>query len=244
MAFYTGSSVNKIYYNTKLKKCWSTYQTDYFVQNVNSNEYELVEECDKFYYENSADSHKYCTTQCITGDPDQKFFVSGSKKCEDSCTDFNKKYYNPTTYECLDTCKGLTGYEFEDIINTANPTQPCKSECDTGEFYDYDSNICLTQCGDGNENYLYRTSSGNICYPSCEAIHAGEYKYESKETGTTNIKICSTSAPGTDCNYYYVKSDGTTKCLNTYSDCLNMNYNYLLGKECKKECNDLYITRD
>ena len=113
-----------------------------------------------------------------------------------------------------------------------------------GEFYDYDSNICLTQCGRGNENYLYHTNINTnqdfICYPSCEAIQAGEYKYESKELGS-NVKICSTQKPSdTDCSYYYLKSDGTSKCLTSSTDCKNMNYNYVLGKECKKECNDLY----
>ena len=59
-----------------------------------------------------------------------------------------------------------------------------------------------------------------------------------------NTKICYTSLPPTDCPYYYMKKDGTLKCVRDTNDCLNIKYNYLLEKECKNECMDYYKLED
>ena len=121
-----------IYYNINLKKLWDDWNkvpNGYFItKDDNSQKYEVVDECEHFYYKKTVSSvnYYYCTSECKTiileGDTTNRglFFVNGRKNCEYSCTEFNlnKLYYNPDTNECLETCKGLPGKEFADKIDT------------------------------------------------------------------------------------------------------------------------------
>ena len=129
------------YFNLEEKKCWINYPGNgYYINNPSPN-YELVKECEKYYYTDS--SKYYCIDKCISTSS-TKFFVSGIKKCESSCTSFNKYYYDPTTKECFSSCENVPGKEFADeITNYAAsdpdyptvPTKPCKDACDIGQFY-------------------------------------------------------------------------------------------------------------
>ena len=51
---------------------------------VDANIYEIVDECEYFYYKKSGDSKNYCTTtnDCQTEGLTYKFFVKGRKNCE------------------------------------------------------------------------------------------------------------------------------------------------------------------
>ena len=243
-----------IYYNEKAKRCWKTPPDYYYIidNSDDSNIFKVVEKCDKFYYIDNG-NNKHCTSACkIDGSPGLNlYFVDGNQKCANNCGEFGKYYYDPTNNECLDTCLGKEGKEFS-VTDTSNiGYYKCSSGCATSEFYDYDSKICIAKCGNDKENYLYHTAIGSndpqnkICYPSCKDIPNGDYIYESQE-GSNNIKTCTTTIPTVsgECDYYYMKEDGTLKCLADYNACLNMNYNYLLGKECKSKCNDYYILED
>ena len=50
-----------IYYNERSKQCWKSFQNGYFINNrdIANNIYELVDECENFYYENSGDLYRY-----------------------------------------------------------------------------------------------------------------------------------------------------------------------------------------
>ena len=41
-----------------------------------------------------------------------------------------------------------------------------------------------------------------------------------------------------------MKKDGTLKCLSGSAKCLEMKYNYVIGAECKSECDDYYKLED
>ena len=258
------SDNNCIYYNIKSKLCWRNFPEGYFINQEETlhtiNRYEVVEECPYFYYEISVptDTSKKCgrctdLNKCeVTGNT-FKYFTKGQKKCEDSCTKFNpiKYYYNSETYECLDTCEEFPGKEFANQISSSYPIQPCISECGIDLYYDYDSKICFGKCGNGNPNYLYHTKDSTSydpkdykCYPSCKDIKIDNYLYQYKDTVDPNIKICSKTIPSTGCPYYYKNIDGTLECLPDANACLEMRYNYLLGQECKSECNDFYKLED
>ena len=67
-------------------------------------------------------------------------------------------------------------------------------------------------------------------------IPGGIYKYELSDNSCTNTAI---SLPDTVNNYdyYYTKSNGVIKYVKTI-DCKNLNYLYLVNKECKSSCDD------
>ena len=245
-------------YNLKNKLCWKDIPDGYFVNNKQAKtggsglKYEVVEECDFFYYlctDQYDTSLKYneCTFSC-TDNGLGLFYISGQKNCEDSCSKFNKHYFNPETNQCLDTCQGLINYGYGRIIEDDGPL-PCIENCEAPIlanqylYYDYDSNTCIRKCGDDNSINLYHASDGHICYPSCNNIPAKDYKYESLDK-SDKTKICYEALPTEDCPYYYMKKDGSFKCLNDVSDCLNLKYDYLLGKECKTDCIDHYLLED
>ena len=254
------------YYNIKSKLCWKEYPNGYYILpfETGTTQFEVVEECEFFYYKesvlNTGSSTTYhneyhCVEKCT--DSVDHYFIKGQKNCENSCTIFEKHFFNPNTNECLDNCKGLTNLEFANKITTATQPEPCKQQCDdpldttdTNIFYDFDSNICITKCGLNNENYIYHTNLGNakdnICYPSCKEIQGNVYKYEIVDPNDSDLKVCLTGKPATGCDYFYKKKDGTLKCLaNTQvQECLDIKYNYLLDNECKVECNDYFILED
>ena len=263
-----------LFYNGKLQLVWNQFPRGYFIKEKKEisgppvkNRYEVVEECDYFYYKfsdinvpNEDNDYNRCTdndkckeiTRSST-DGLGLYFIKTQKNCETSCTAFNKHYYNPDNNECLDTCKGLANKEFAFKPTDGTSIQSCIEKCNvdsatpptTTYYYDYDSNLCINKCGDDNENYLYISSNSNDkrCYPSCFDIPDGDYKFESVDDSDL-IKTCYTSIPS-NCDYYYTKKDGTLKCLGIdIIKCTDMKYNYLLGKECRSECNDFYTLED
>ena len=124
----------------------------------------------------------YCTKTCesistkgISYTGASLYFVKGKKNCEKKCDKLNKYYYDPSSNECLDTCKGLPGKEFAELDSVQSMASfkiyKCISSCPN--YYDYDSNICIDKCGSGNSIYLYYSNGGQICYPSCKDILGG-----------------------------------------------------------------------
>ena len=248
------------FYNIKSKLCWENFPHGYYINDEKQEiggtylKYEVVEECDYFFYiytdpTNSNLKYEHCISSCKDDLYPPQFFIQGQKNCQLSCKDFNRYFYDPTNNECLDTCKGLPNLEFANKINVIDDPQKCINKCDDtsnpiNKYYDYDTNLCIINCGGGNPNYLYLNGVSKICYPSCKEIPNGDYKYESVDQ-PDNTKICYTSVtlPST-CQYYYMKKDGTLKCVSNINDCIAMHYNYLLGQECKPECNDYYKLED
>ena len=58
-----------VYYNTKYMLCWDHYVEGYFINVVEPTKYELVEECDDYYYKNEGDGrdgNNYCVSACNT----------------------------------------------------------------------------------------------------------------------------------------------------------------------------------
>ena len=243
---------SKIYYNIILKKCWTEYQTGYYIKITDTTKYELVESCDKYYYVNEQDNNnKYCTDVCYKTNPAllDLYFLKDNKKCEASCTSFLKKYYDPDTHECLDTCKGNTVNPFQlQPTSTNDFPLECQRNCPSDSsnyfpFYNHDSNICLSHCGADGSNNKYHKQNGYICYPSCSAIPDGNYIYEYLDS-TDNSYICyddtnSPINPSGDCPYYYLKSDGTKQCQ-TAKECKDKNYIYLINNECRDRCDEYY----
>ena len=241
-------------YDIKNKLCWETIPSNYYVNNIvpeiggTNNKYEVIKECEFFYYTDSSISHKRCTTSCIDATSAGLYFIKDQKNCEEDCLEFKKHYFNPENNECLDTCKGLANYEYSIQLSSTTDFKSCIAACPSSTdttsnyyFHDYNSNICIQKCGDDNPNNLYHLDNEYICYPSCKEIPGGDYKYELEQTN--DIKTCHDTIPSS-CLYYYMKRDGSLKCLESSDKCLEMNYNYLLGRECKSECNDYYILED
>ena len=256
------NSDNKIYYNQNLKKCWegtTGMPTNYFIKEIDTDLYELVNECDNFYYNDN--SLNYCISICSNnGVTSAKYFITGNKQCLTlaECFSFHKYYYDDSNNECLNTCKGRSTNKFQKELPSPLPTesQKCLEECPKNNeppnedfpYYNYDSNICLTHCGADGSNKKYHAENGYICYSSCKEIPGGDYIYESIDQDD-NIKICSSTIfDDGNCELYYMKKDGTLKCLGdadiASEACSNMEYKYILGQECRKECNDYYILED
>ena len=204
--------------------------------------YEVVEECGNYYYKNDADNdgHNYCIEKCADVEPTEGgyFFISGNKKCESDCSNFNmnKHYYDPDNNECLDTCKGRAK-PFQNGISTE--TQKCLGSCnendDDKHNHDFDSNICISNCGDDSSINLYHKEGEKICYPSCLSIPGGQYIYE------FDNNICKASEE--ECNFYFIKNDGVRKCIDAQK-CKDDNNVYLIGKQCTKGCDDYYKYED
>ena len=250
LTHFTSSTIDKIYYSPKLKYCWTQMQSDLYINKIDSNKYELVEECDKFFY---SDNYGYnnCHETCETGTGDgvKKFFVSGNKKCASSCEEFQKYYYSPDNNECLDTCKGRSNYGTQKGPTNPQTVQKCLANCvdndgtTTNYYYNYDSNICMDYCGKDGSDKIYHVEDGYICYSSCSEI-PGDYKYEKKTTVEGSSPSIYNYICSDNCNYYYLNSDGSKKCQDAI-DCFNMNYIYLIENSnsqyiCKNQCDDYY----
>ena len=104
-----------IYYEEETKKCWKTFpEGDYYIKSfdpaISPPKYELVRQCEYYYYKGdtpiNGDKRNFCVDKCESStatNPQQKFYVSGNKKCLEKCDDADKYYYY--YYECLDTCE-------------------------------------------------------------------------------------------------------------------------------------------
>ena len=234
------------YYNKKLRRCWKEYVSDYFINKISTTLYELVDECENFYYKDS-DNHNYCTSSCFSK---SLFFLSGNKKCVSSCTEFNKYYYDPITNECVDSCKQIVNYPFQkDLPSSSAAPSACLSVCPSlsgsdDRYHNYDSNICLERCGKDGSSNKYHKYDDYVCYPSCTEIPKGNFIYEYLSDTTNYIYSCYDKdnlplAPSGDCPFYYLKNDGTKKCQKL-ADCRDRNYIYLLEDECRDRCDEYY----
>ena len=229
--------------DTQLRKCWNNFPDNegYYIKSqfgTNSGKYELTKQCDNFYLNKNDNSITngdlyWCVSNCKNNGiiSEGKFFVSGNKECKASCSDFYKYYYDDSNNECLDSCELRHGKQFSYLTNPV-----CQSGCANNEFYNYNSHICLTNCGDDNSiNLYYKNAEGSarVCYPSCLDIPTrGTYKYI-----IDNYKCIIESEKTTDnCGYYY-KYNGMFKCV-TASECYNEGYKYLKDSECTNKCND------
>ena len=243
------AGVALIYYNAKLRQCWKDYKEGYFVKEIDTTKNELVEECENFYYvrDISGQERNYCTLTCNAVNTDTLYFLKGIKKCEKTCKNFNKFYYDPLTRECLDSCEGIANYPFQEEPTGPNfDPLPCISSCAAGTtgkpYHNFDSNICLERCGADGSNKKYHKYGDFTCYSSCIEIPDGLYLYEYLEDGTHDVYSCHDSLPTThtgNCPYYYLKNDGTKKCQ-TAEECKNRNYIYLLYGECRDRCDEYY----
>ena len=179
------------------------------------------------------------------------YFISNNKKCLDlgDCYTYHKYYYDPQNNECLDTCKGRALNKFqEEFPTTQSTSMECKPQCSgSKKYHNYDSNVCLSKCGADGSNKKYHKYDENICYPSCSDIPNGPYEYEIKDS-SNDVYICYDDSSLSDddtvnCDYYYLKSDGTKKCTDA-SGCKAKNYIYLLkntdSTECKDRCDEYY----
>ena len=116
--------VNVNYCDKHQKKCWKDFPND-FNYYINSEfsppnfKYELVRECEKFYYlktdfpTTGVNSYR-CVNDCknIPNSLVEFFFESGNKECFDSCSKFHKYYYNDENNQCLDSCTDLPNKKF------------------------------------------------------------------------------------------------------------------------------------
>ena len=234
------------------KKCWSKFPIDgtYYIDSVFSssttNQYELVRECFHFYYLKAmlvdSENRNWCVDNCkIVG----LYFIRGNKKCYGSCNEIEIYYYDEDNNECLESCELRPDKKYSYPIQGTIPNQ-CLLSCDInqGHFHNYDSHICLTSC-DANNNYLYFKNTNDDtdpsrykCFPSCLDIPPLNgptieiFRYSSMGN------ICSVTMPP-DCDYFYSLSDGVKKCT-LINQCQQMNYLYLIGKECVFKCDDNY----
>ena len=126
------SDKNIKYFDQTLKQCWINYPLELYIKNKdndNNNYYEVIQNCDKFYYEEQIEAspgvittYKYCVDNCKIDGTLNLYFILNQQKCERECD----KYYDPTNNECLETCIGRTNLEYSNSITTPNsPPQPC-----------------------------------------------------------------------------------------------------------------------
>ena len=260
------STTSIIYYNEGLKKCWEGNNnipnfSNYFLKKIDNYLYELVNECEFYYYNNDlaagvsggpGDGFNYCVTKCNdnTNNPtENKYFIRGNKKClkKINCYEYLMDYYDSDNNECLDTCKGRPNNKFQrELTSSDTESIACLSACSSaiGEYYNFDSNICLAHCGADGSNYKYHADGAKICYPSCSDIPGGPYIYQNEVDTTNHVYTCYNSIPGSSCDYFYYENDGSKKCT-TAPVCKEKNYNYLIkdtdGKnECRDRCDEYY----
>ena len=241
---FVDTSGNKpIYYNSKLKKCWISFPAGYYINSdlTTGVTFEIVQECENYYYPDS--SHYRCVDKCSdtsSNTPPYIYFYKEQKNCEDSCKNFNKYHKDPKNNECLDTCIGRKSdgdyIEFANVVDyiALNPVVDCKAQCDSNQHYDYGTKVCIDgkDCN-GDNKYKKDSDSENICYNSCDEVPIMNKIYEKNFT-------CSETISDAACPFYYKKGYKTIKCVDNETDCINAGYNYLYGKECKKNCDNYY----
>ena len=178
---------NVIYYDITLKQCWKELPSGYFIKHDNNEaNYEIVSECEHYYYLNNDNEYNYCIDNCKDMN---LYFIQQNKKCEISCSNsaINKKYFDPANNECLDTCVGRDNLEYALPLDSDNPTRPCISKCPNPRYFinKTDSGIkhyeCVKNCSyDASYHFLdIQTNEcrsvcpnhhivGEICYPKCD----------------------------------------------------------------------------
>ena len=140
-------------YNTKMDtenmKCVDTCTSPYqaYVSNktcvitcpsdapyINEDQ-QCVDQCDAYIHGNN----KQCVSSCAI--TESKYIDSTNpKQCVYQCQPTDKL----SGYHCVKNCEGDTPYEYEQ-------GKLCLSKCEDNNYYQYNGNKCLSQCGD----YLY-----------------------------------------------------------------------------------------
>ena len=206
-----GEGVSKIFYSNELMQCYKDYQPYLFVKYEEGNKYELVSECTDFYYYNDEDGFNYCKESCYLASTAEKqfYFLKENKKCEESCSFFNKYYYDPTNHECLDYCSGRSNMIFALPLDALNHPEPCIAQCPSTHPYYIDIQVnnaypitkryeCVSICPFYTDTTRYElldiktkecrercldseyTVANGICYPKCDV--ANNYKFINSDT--------------------------------------------------------------
>ena len=218
----------------------------------NEDRYEMIQNCEKFYYEDSSDtSIKYCIDDCRNNpDNNDKYFIQNIQKC-DSCSG---KYYDPTNNRCIDTCLSLTNLKYSNPIDTSitqNPPQECLESCDhdyyfeeftdsndnkhyickgtcdtnSGKKIDVKTNQCLSSCS----SYQYEIDN-SYCYPKCDIDNG--YKY----INTDNYD-CLLSCPTGLKNLEPITTTDGKEMFLCKSNCQeDTQYKFRLGDKCLTVC--------
>ena len=208
------------------------------------------EECD--FYDSSID---YCLNSCEESGGNLKHNF-GSKECIGNCgTNYER---DNTCYEisncnfiqevggikkCLLTCNVGDGF----IAPDTGTSKKCYNSCSdynsgSHKFFNHGENICMEgKCSIVGNNKIYRKVDGFECFSSCKDIGDGTFIYEIKDSSGDYICHSFDSFESTYLNqnvnnYYITKGDGVKKSA-TSSECFEINYNYLKGRECIPECN-------
>ena len=214
----------------------------YYVKEKHEERYEVIPECQNYYYYNDDEEMNFCVNSCKDVD---LYFFNGQKKCIEECkkdiVDGGVKYiyYDPTNNECLDICKGRTNFEYSPSITTSSTHQECLSHCPTGSFFDEEKNI-LSTC-----DYFVSSSNSQLCVKRCEPnekVNDNKCvqkcdKYFVRETVTkggenVEIKKCVNSCSG-DNIYLDLKNK---ECID-YNLCSDDNY-YIVGNNCYPKCTE------
>ena len=204
---YLGENQNQIYYSKEFKRCYREYQQDYFIKVTDSTKIELVQVCEHFFYIEQNTGFKYCTEQCMTTPIGQLYFVEGEKKCESSCNNVNKHYYDPNNNKCLDTCVG-TNMQYALQLNFNDDTKPCLLQCPNPQHYfisKRENNNLIYECVDNcpfNSQYTLLDIKTNECLQSC-------FTPDYIQVDNICYKICDVNN-----DYIYINSD-TYDCAKT-----------------------------
>ena len=91
----SSSNTDVEYYNVKSKLCWKVSPSGYFILKQDSTtppKYEVVDECEHYYYSLGTSAKYYCTKNCNSiftegftlpsGTTSALYFVKGKKNCE------------------------------------------------------------------------------------------------------------------------------------------------------------------
>ena len=226
------SSYQYEYIYNGVRKCLESCIDEKYIKYLGSNKYACVsrEECD--YYAN--DDHK-CYSLCSNHDS-KNHHNYGSFECIEGCKIGEYKYENDNI------CYRKTDCNFVDEHSSPYKCLVSSSYCDHStryKYHDYNSKLCIDECGKNNEKYIFIANGGNICYSSCAEI-PGYYRYEKIDETGVSVKTCYQTKPTSNCEVYYQKADGVFKCINK-NDCINiLKYKYIFEDECRMNCDDFY----
>ena len=184
-------------------------------EKLSNDDKECVDDCgtDKIYISNGVqrcisqcpsgfyEKDNICVNlgECDYYDPDSKKCYDSCNKIRDNANNIIKPYHNLGSKECINTCLTSGEYKYKNendkicykkedckfIDESEDAQNQCLISCPSTKFYNYDSNICINNCG--SSSYIYHPINSNICYPSCSAIPGGSYIYQIEEN-TSPIK--------------------------------------------------------
>ena len=253
------------YYYESERICGECKANHYIIQGTQK----CIEFCDqinsqkKYYsYEKTENSSIIKKNTCVTECPEDKPFIDYNNHCSDKCT---KEYmfYSPSEKKCMDKCPEgtLTNGDkcvvkcpkdkFEDSI-----AKVCLDDCYNSQrnyIYYYESErVCLKECRPGH--FVYKDGNNYKCMNNCSNINKQLYidgnncvekcpefrRYFVNQTiyGEVNIsKYCLTDCPIGFEFYKYDNFECSGICYDYYITNKDPN---VIGKECVKECNNIY----